>query len=135
MRTRSNNPYEGSASQYTPQLGHYSCHWFLRRWADVRSSPFRPPTSHSLGYPAPRGKLGDTARYPTLPPYPRHLGGRARAQRSATQLFRTAFSGTVAATLAVVRLGIRLARKQATDDSDDITLRSPGCIPHLPCDG
>jgi hypothetical protein len=56
--------------------------------------------------------------------------------RSATQLFRTTFSCAITATLAVVRLRIRLAKKKdVTEDSEETTLRSPGCIPRPRCGG
>lgn len=100
-------------------LDHYSCHWFLRRRAQsllenkAVNRRHEPPRRHS-----------DTV-------------WERRLLCTATQLFRTTFSGVVTVALAIVRLRTRLAKtqKQASDDTDDATPRTPGSIPRPPCGG
>ena len=120
-------------------LDHYSCHWFLRRRTQCTSVPhFPPPISHKSGYLALQMQKA-VIRHDGRPRRHTHDVREFRLVRSATQLFRTTFSGTVAAALAIVRFRIRLKKKkkeQVTDDSsDDSTLPSPGCIPRPPCGG
>jgi len=102
-------------------LDHYSCHWFLRR---------RSQSLHEKRV---------VARHDCHPRRHTHDVWEFKLVRSATQLFRTTFSGTVTAALAIVRFRIRLKKKkkQGADDSDDsdTTLPSPGCIPRPPCGG
>ncbi|KAF8258293.1 caspase domain-containing protein [Lactarius quietus] len=104
-------------------LDHYSCHWFLRRRSQSLHEQ-RVVTRHDCH---PRRHTHDVWEFKLV--------------RSATQLFRTTFSGTVTAALAIVRFRIRLAKKKKqgadSDDSDDsdTTLVSPGCVPRPPCGG
>ncbi|KAH8989874.1 caspase domain-containing protein [Lactarius hatsudake] len=95
-------------------LDHYSCHWFLRRRAQSVQehkavAKYHGPRRHSDVWE--RGLV-----------------------RSATQLFRTTFSGVVTAALAIVRLRTRLAKKQVPD-AGDVTPQTPGIIPRPPCGG
>ena len=118
-------------------LDHYSCHWFLRRRTQCTSIPhFPPPISHKRGCLALQMEKA-VIRHDSRPRRHTHDVREFKLVRSATQLFRTTFSGAIAAALAIVRFRIRLKRKkQVTDDSsDDTPLPSPGCIPRPPCGG
>jgi hypothetical protein len=101
-------------------LDHYSCHWFLRRRA--QSLQLQEGNAITRHDGRPRRHTHDVREFKLV--------------RSATQLFRTTFSGAITAALAVARLRIMAKKKKdVAEDSDSTTLRSPGCIPRPPCGG
>jgi hypothetical protein len=122
-------------------LDHYSCHWFLRRRAQCTSIPHlscvRPSLSHTPGHLALQLQEGNAiTRHDGRPRRHTHDVREFKLVRSATQLFRTTFSGAITAALAVARLRIMAKKKKdVAEDSDSTTLRSPGCIPRPPCGG
>jgi hypothetical protein len=142
LRTRSNFPFEGHP-RLLP-LGHAPR---LRPlFLPLVPPPTRPVYVHTAFFPPPVSLRDDylalqekkaVTTHDGRPRRHTHDVWEVKLVRSATQLFRTTFSGAVTATLAVVRLRIRIAKKkkQATDNSDDTTVPSPGCIPRPPCGG
>jgi len=144
MRTRSNYLLkailDSCHSGTLLDLDHYSCHWFLRRCAQCTSIPHFscvcPSISHARGYLALQENKA-VIQYDGR--HRRHSEDvwERRLIRSATQLFRTTFSGAVTAALAIVRFRTRLAKRQkrVPDHTDGATLRTPGIIPRPPCGG
>ena len=145
LRTRSDFPFEGHPRllplRHAPGL--------RPLFLPLVPSTTRPVCVHTTFFPAHPPLL--THDHPALqeakavtphdsrPRRHTHDVWEVKLVRSATQLFRTTFTGAVTATLAIVRFRIRLAKKKknkhATDDRGDTTMRSPGCIPRLPCGG
>ena len=120
-------------------LDHYSCHWFLRRRTQCTSLPHVPAfarPSHARGYLA----LREIKAVVQDGPSRRHTDDvrERRLVRSATLLFRTTFSGAVAAALAIVRLRSRATKKKkkVVNEADGAAPGTPDpIIPRPPCGG